>query len=76
MDYQPQVDGRELVTDALEFRGTKYVLGGTTKRGIDCSGLVKVCLANQGIDVVHRSSLQALEGRYVGHIFWATHGNQ
>ncbi len=67
MDYRPRVDGAQLVRDAKKFLGTKYQLGGTTTKGIDCSGLVKVCLARQGIDMTHRSSLQALEGRYVAH---------
>ena len=65
MDYSPSVDGRQLLRDAKGYLGAPYVLGGTTKDGIDCSGLTKVCLARQGVDVVHRSSLQALEGRYV-----------
>lgn len=64
-DYRPRVDGEKLVNDAKRFMGTRYVLGGTTLNGIDCSGLTRVCLANQGIDVVHRASLQALEGAYV-----------
>ncbi|MEZ5338938.1 MAG: C40 family peptidase [bacterium] len=64
-EYQPQVDGAQMVRDARRFLGVKYVLGGTTEKGIDCSGLTRVCLANQGIEVVHRASLQALEGRYV-----------
>jgi cell wall-associated NlpC family hydrolase len=65
--YQPRVDGRQLVRDAMEYLGTRYVSGGTSTRGIDCSGLTQKCLGNQGIDVVHRASLQALEGRYVNY---------
>jgi cell wall-associated NlpC family hydrolase len=65
--YRPVIDGVQLVRDAREFLGVEYVLGGESHKGIDCSGLTRVCLARQGIDVVHRASLQALEGRYVQH---------
>jgi cell wall-associated NlpC family hydrolase len=63
--YKPVIDGAQLVRDARHFMGVNYVLGGTSSKGIDCSGLTKVCLEKQGISVVHRASLQALEGRYV-----------
>jgi len=32
--------GRQVVQQALRYRGTHYKFGGTTKRGLDCSGLV------------------------------------
>jgi hypothetical protein len=66
-DYRPVIDGEQLVRDAFEYLNTPYVLGGTSKKGIDCSGLTQVCLGKQGVKMVHRSSLQALEGRYVPH---------
>lgn len=67
LEYRPRVDGAQLVKDAKKYLGTAYVLGGEDLDGIDCSGLTKVCLAKQGIELQHRSSLQALEGRYIPH---------
>src|SRR5579864_6629178 len=32
--------GHQVVSQALRYEGTRYRYGGTTKRGLDCSGLV------------------------------------
>jgi cell wall-associated NlpC family hydrolase len=32
--------GHKVVRQALKYKGTRYKFGGTTKRGLDCSGLV------------------------------------
>jgi cell wall-associated NlpC family hydrolase len=37
-----------LIAEAFRYMGTRYVWGGNTKNGIDCSGLIKNVFASQG----------------------------
>jgi len=39
-ETHPDKVGAQVVSQALSYRGTRYRFGGTTKRGLDCSGLV------------------------------------
>jgi peptidoglycan DL-endopeptidase CwlO len=45
------VTGNDIVDAALDYQGTPYVLGGESKSGIDCSGLVQAAFAKEGISV-------------------------
>jgi peptidoglycan DL-endopeptidase CwlO len=43
--------GDDVVQAALAYKGVPYVLGGESKSGIDCSGLVQAAFGNLGISV-------------------------
>jgi cell wall-associated NlpC family hydrolase len=45
------VTGKDVVQDAMQYVGTPYVLGGESKAGMDCSGLVQRSFADLGVKV-------------------------
>lgn len=47
---------------AREFEGTKYKYGGTTKDGMDCSGLVYISFLKEDIPLPRSSRDMSLEG--------------
>jgi cell wall-associated NlpC family hydrolase len=54
-----------VVATALDALGTEYRLGGTSKDGFDCSGLIQHAYAAHGIKLPRVSRDQALEGEAV-----------
>ena len=64
-EYFPMADPRLMVSEAMKYMGVKYVWGGESMKGLDCSGLVLKCLNAQGFKIVHKASVQAKYGMFV-----------
>jgi len=61
--YDPVPAASNVADYALTFEGTKYKYGGTTKRGMDCSGLIYVSFQKENIQLPRTSAAMAKEGR-------------
>ncbi|WP_010518243.1 C40 family peptidase [Croceivirga radicis] len=55
----------EIINIALQFTGTRYKFGGTTRKGMDCSGLVYVALLENNISFPRASYQMATEGKKI-----------
>ncbi len=54
-----------IIATAMTFSGTRYKYGGTTNKGMDCSGLVFVSLKENDILFPRTSYQMALEGQKI-----------
>ena len=54
-----------IVTYAKSFNGTRYKFGGTTKKGMDCSGLVYVSYKKENIIMPRVSRDMAKKGKRI-----------
>lgn len=63
---EPKADVRvaeKIVKHAKGFEGTRYKFGGTTKKGMDCSGLVYVSFLEEGLSLPRTSRAMSLQGK-------------
>ena len=51
-----------IISTAKSFEGTRYKYGGTTKRGMDCSGLLYTAFLEEDIAIPRTSRAMSLEG--------------
>lgn len=61
-DVEGSGTGQDIVNYAKQFLGVKYVYGGTSPSGFDCSGLVYYCYRNFGYRINRTASGQARNG--------------
>jgi len=54
-----------IIDTALEFSGVRYKYGGTTKKGMDCSGLLYVAFGENNVKLPRVSYHMAEEGRRI-----------
>jgi cell wall-associated NlpC family hydrolase len=55
----------KVVENALKYKGVKYKFGGTTKRGMDCSGLVYVAFGEENFKLPRVSREMAKRGKKI-----------
>lgn len=69
------VTGDGIVSAAESYEGVPYVFGGTSRDGIDCTGLVQQALADAGITVGRSMDEQMTAGKEVGKLADAKPGD-
>ncbi|WP_158021908.1 C40 family peptidase [Flammeovirga pacifica] len=63
--YNAAGKAKTALKTAWTFKGVKYKIGGTTKKGMDCSGLMLVSWQSANIQLPRTSQQQAKTGKYV-----------
>ncbi len=61
----PNSAAGKIIDYAKSFEGTRYKFGGTTKKGMDCSGLIYTSFAEEGITLPRISRDMAKEGERI-----------
>jgi cell wall-associated NlpC family hydrolase len=56
---------QNIINNAIDFNGTKYKYGGTTNKGMDCSGLIFVAFKKENIALPRVSRDMAKQGKRI-----------
>lgn len=62
---KPITKADRIIATALQFKNVKYKFGGTTRKGMDCSGLVYVAFGAENIQLPRISRDMAKKGRKI-----------
>lgn len=54
-----------LMSRAASWLGTRYVWGGSSRHGVDCSGLTRLIYGSEGVNLPHKAKLQYQRGQVV-----------
>lgn len=64
-EIKPQTKQDKIVENALNYNGVKYKFGGTTKKGMDCSGLIYVAFGEENVQLPRISRDMAKRGKKI-----------
>lgn len=53
----------KIIANALKYKGVRYRFGGTTRKGMDCSGIIYVAYGSQNIQLPRVSRDMAKRGK-------------
>lgn len=62
---KPTTKSERVVANALKYKGVRYRFGGTTKKGMDCSGVVYVSYLEENVQLPRVSRDMAKRGKKI-----------